>query len=148
MASEDQTPPEKSHSKYSNNSNVNPRRDSSKPYFVHYSDQLGHILIPTKSEWCQLFGDKLGEWIFKSRSRDTFHEGYMFPMLVTEEFDVWPEKNGLGKDGSGMVEPVQVQVTDTRAVLGNQPKKLDPKLEVQAGDSYKAVIQKKAIARF
>ncbi|KAL2462821.1 Nudix hydrolase 17 [Forsythia ovata] len=38
-------------------------------------------------------GDKLGEWIFKSRSRDTFHEGYMFPMLVTEEFEVWPEKN-------------------------------------------------------
>ncbi|CAA3004062.1 SUPPRESSOR OF ABI3-5 [Olea europaea subsp. europaea] len=99
-------------------------------------------------------GDKLGEWIFKSRSRDAFHEGYMFPMLVTEEFDVWLEKNvcqliwGLGKDESGMVESVQVQVIDTRAVLGNQPEKLDPKLEVQAGDSYKAVIQKKAIARF
>ncbi|XP_022881902.1 SUPPRESSOR OF ABI3-5-like isoform X2 [Olea europaea var. sylvestris] len=60
----------------------------------------------------------------------------------------WHEGSGLGKDGSGMVEPVQTQAMDTRAGLGSQPKKLDPKLEVQAGDSYKAVIQKKAIARF
>ncbi|KAL0296782.1 UNVERIFIED_CONTAM: suppressor of abi3-5 [Sesamum radiatum] len=56
---------------------------------------------------------------------------------------------GLGKDGSGMVEPVQAQAIETRAGLGShQPKKVDPSLEVQAGDSYKAVIQKKAIARF
>ncbi|KAL2546541.1 suppressor of abi3-5 [Forsythia ovata] len=60
----------------------------------------------------------------------------------------WHEGLGLGKDGSGMVEPVQAQAMDTRAGLGSQPKKVDPKLEVQAGDSYKAVIQKKAIARF
>ncbi|CAA3001013.1 SUPPRESSOR OF ABI3-5-like isoform X1 [Olea europaea subsp. europaea] len=60
----------------------------------------------------------------------------------------WHEGSGLGKDRSGMVEPVQAQAMDTRAGLGSQPKKLDPKLEVQAGDSYKAVIQKKAIARF
>lgn len=48
-----------------------------------------------------------------------------------------------------MVEPVQAQASETRAGLGiHQPKKVDPTLEVQAGDSYKAVIQKKAIARF
>ncbi|XP_073290526.1 SUPPRESSOR OF ABI3-5 [Primulina huaijiensis] len=60
----------------------------------------------------------------------------------------WHEGLGLGKDGSGMVEPVQAQTMETRAGLGSQPKKVDPNLEVQAGDSYKAVIQKKAIARF
>ncbi|KAG6396675.1 hypothetical protein SASPL_142830 [Salvia splendens] len=61
----------------------------------------------------------------------------------------WHEGSGLGRDGSGMVEPVQAQATETRAGLGiHQPKKVDPSLEVQAGDSYKAVIQKKAIARF
>ncbi|XP_051144506.1 SUPPRESSOR OF ABI3-5 isoform X2 [Andrographis paniculata] len=61
----------------------------------------------------------------------------------------WHEGSGLGKDGSGMVEPVQAQSVETRAGLGShQPKKVDPSLEVQAGDSYKAVIQKKAIARF
>ncbi|KAL3636130.1 hypothetical protein CASFOL_020677 [Castilleja foliolosa] len=61
----------------------------------------------------------------------------------------WHEGSGLGKDGSGMVEPVQAQAIETRAGLGShQPKKVDPSLEVQAGDSYRAVIQKKAIARF
>ncbi|GFQ01372.1 RNA-binding protein 5 [Phtheirospermum japonicum] len=46
----------------------------------------------------------------------------------------WHEGSGLGKDGSGMVEPVQAQAIETRAGLGSrQPKKVDPSLEVQAG---------------
>ncbi|CAN4127768.1 unnamed protein product [Withania somnifera] len=60
----------------------------------------------------------------------------------------WQEGLGLGKDGSGMVEPVQAQSTGHRAGLGSQPKKVDPTLEAQSGDSYKTLIQKKAIARF
>ncbi|XP_039048991.1 SUPPRESSOR OF ABI3-5-like isoform X4 [Hibiscus syriacus] len=60
----------------------------------------------------------------------------------------WHEGLGLGKDGSGMKEPVKAQATDGRAGLGSQTKKLDPNLEVQAGDSYKTVIHKKALARF
>lgn len=40
-----------------------------------------------------LIGEKLGEWIFKSKSQEKYHEGSMFPMLVTEVLDVWPEKN-------------------------------------------------------
>ena len=46
------------------------------------------------------------------------------------------------------MEPVQTQAMDGRAGLGSQPKKVDPILEVQAGDSYRTLIQKKAIARF
>ncbi|KAL3631682.1 hypothetical protein CASFOL_024666 [Castilleja foliolosa] len=38
-------------------------------------------------------GEKLGEWIFKSKSQEKFHEGSMFSLLVTEELDVWPEKD-------------------------------------------------------
>ena len=56
---------------------------------------------------------------------------------------------GLRKDGSGMIEPVQAQASDSRAGLGSsRQKKLDPSLEVQAGDSYKTLIHKKALARF
>ncbi|KAE8696867.1 hypothetical protein F3Y22_tig00110637pilonHSYRG00117 [Hibiscus syriacus] len=59
----------------------------------------------------------------------------------------WHEGSGLGKDGSGMTEPVEAQAMDGRAGLGSRVK-LDPSLEVQAGDSYKTVIHKKAVARF
>lgn len=34
----------------------------------------------------------LGTWSFKSKSQGTFHEGHMFPLLVTEELEDWPEK--------------------------------------------------------
>ncbi|XP_050229868.1 SUPPRESSOR OF ABI3-5 isoform X2 [Mercurialis annua] len=60
----------------------------------------------------------------------------------------WQEGLGLGKDGSGMIEPVQAQSTEKRAGLGSQQKKVDPGLEVQAGDSYRTLIHKKALARF
>ena len=56
---------------------------------------------------------------------------------------------GLGKDGSGIKEPVQAKPGDVRAGLGSQQKRAaDPSLEARAGDSYKTIIQKKAIARF
>ncbi|MED6107514.1 hypothetical protein PIB30_014810 [Stylosanthes scabra] len=40
-----------------------------------------------------LIQGKLGRWSFKSKSQDTWHEGYMFPLLVQEQFDFWPERN-------------------------------------------------------
>ncbi|KAF0919438.1 hypothetical protein E2562_029464 [Oryza meyeriana var. granulata] len=60
----------------------------------------------------------------------------------------WQEGLGLGKTGSGIKEPVQAKPVDVRAGLGSQQRKSDPSLEAQAGDSYKTIIQKKAIARF
>ncbi|XP_077236039.1 nudix hydrolase 17, mitochondrial-like [Tasmannia lanceolata] len=36
---------------------------------------------------------KLGKWSFKSKSQDIFREGHMFPLLVTEQLDLWPEKD-------------------------------------------------------
>ncbi|KAI3816616.1 hypothetical protein L1987_16319 [Smallanthus sonchifolius] len=36
---------------------------------------------------------KLGQWSFKSKSRGIYHEGHMFPMLVAEQLEIWPEKN-------------------------------------------------------
>ncbi|KAK3153231.1 hypothetical protein QOZ80_2BG0169540 [Eleusine coracana subsp. coracana] len=60
----------------------------------------------------------------------------------------WQEGLGLGKDGSGIKEPVQAKSVDVRAGLGSQQRKADPSLEAQAGDSYRTIIHKKAIARF
>ncbi|KAF8389957.1 hypothetical protein HHK36_024477 [Tetracentron sinense] len=36
---------------------------------------------------------QLGKWSFKSKSCDAFHEGYMFPLLVNKQLDLWPEKD-------------------------------------------------------
>ncbi|ONM53210.1 SUPPRESSOR OF ABI3-5 isoform X5 [Zea mays] len=60
----------------------------------------------------------------------------------------WQEGLGLGKDASGIKEPVLAKSVDARAGLGSQQRKPDPSLEAQAGDSYKTIIQKKAMARF
>eukprot|EP00262_Sarcandra_glabra_P007313 TRINITY_DN20017_c0_g2_i6.p3 TRINITY_DN20017_c0_g2~~TRINITY_DN20017_c0_g2_i6.p3 ORF type:complete len:111 (+),score=22.52 TRINITY_DN20017_c0_g2_i6:133-465(+) len=60
----------------------------------------------------------------------------------------WQEGLGLGKDGSGITEPVQAKSVEDRAGLGSQQRKVDPHLEVQTGDSYRTLIQKKALARF
>ncbi|KAG0459151.1 hypothetical protein HPP92_022279 [Vanilla planifolia] len=61
----------------------------------------------------------------------------------------WQEGLGLGKDGGGIREPVQATAVDDRAGLGSHKRKTaDPALEALPGDSYKTIIQKKAIARF
>ncbi|XP_062109469.1 nudix hydrolase 17, mitochondrial isoform X2 [Humulus lupulus] len=36
---------------------------------------------------------ELGKWSFISKSRGTYYEGSMFPLLVNEQLDLWPEKN-------------------------------------------------------
>ncbi|GMJ13506.1 nudix hydrolase homolog 4 [Hibiscus trionum] len=36
---------------------------------------------------------KLGKWSYKSKRQSIFHEGHMFPLLVKQELDQWPEKN-------------------------------------------------------
>ena len=46
MENENQTP--SSQISLSNRSNTNPTMDSSNPYFVHHSDQPGHVLVSTK----------------------------------------------------------------------------------------------------
>lgn len=35
---------------------------------------------------------RLGKWSYKSKSQGTFHEGYMFPLLVNKQLESWPEK--------------------------------------------------------
>ncbi|XP_050226421.1 nudix hydrolase 18, mitochondrial-like [Mercurialis annua] len=36
---------------------------------------------------------QLGKWSFKSKTHDTYYEGYMFPLHVQEILEFWPEKN-------------------------------------------------------
>lgn len=35
---------------------------------------------------------KLGKWNFMNKSSDTSYEGHMFPLLVKEQLEFWPEK--------------------------------------------------------
>ncbi|KAK4756418.1 hypothetical protein SAY87_006545 [Trapa incisa] len=35
----------------------------------------------------------LGHWRYKSKSQGTYHDGFMFPLLVNEQLESWPEKN-------------------------------------------------------
>ncbi|CAN1138257.1 Nudix hydrolase 18, mitochondrial [Linum perenne] len=35
--------------------------------------------------------EQLGKWNFMSKRNGIFYEGYMFPLLVTEQLDFWPE---------------------------------------------------------
>ncbi|XP_059453908.1 nudix hydrolase 4-like [Corylus avellana] len=35
---------------------------------------------------------KLGVWPYKSKRQEIMHEGYMFPLHVSQQFDRWPEE--------------------------------------------------------
>ncbi|KAJ9141568.1 hypothetical protein P3X46_032091 [Hevea brasiliensis] len=35
---------------------------------------------------------KLGKWVYMSKRGAIMHEGYMFPLLVHKQLDLWPEK--------------------------------------------------------
>ncbi|KAK4395515.1 Nudix hydrolase 17, mitochondrial [Sesamum angolense] len=61
-----------------------------------------------------LLGDKLGEWIFKSKSQEKFHEAFMFSLLVTEELHVWPEKISVNEFGY-----VHMTVNEAREVCAH-----------------------------
>ncbi|XP_024357474.1 SUPPRESSOR OF ABI3-5 isoform X4 [Physcomitrium patens] len=62
----------------------------------------------------------------------------------------WQEGSGLGKERTGIVEPLLAKGAGERAGLGshNQQKNTDSRFETLPGDSYRVVIQKKALARF
>ncbi|EOA37110.1 hypothetical protein CARUB_v10010316mg [Capsella rubella] len=36
-------------------------------------------------------GEKLGRWQYKSKRHSIIHDGYMFALLVSQEFELWPE---------------------------------------------------------
>ncbi|KAK2430689.1 nudix hydrolase 18, mitochondrial [Trifolium repens] len=36
---------------------------------------------------------KLGKWRFKGKRHGSSYEGYMFPLLVQEQLDIWPEQS-------------------------------------------------------
>jgi diphosphoinositol-polyphosphate diphosphatase len=55
--------------------------------------------------------DELGKWSFQSKSREIYHEGRMFALLVTEQHDVWPEKN--------LRQRLWMNVDDAREVCKN-----------------------------
>ncbi|XP_027187576.1 nudix hydrolase 17, mitochondrial-like isoform X2 [Cicer arietinum] len=40
-----------------------------------------------------IVGGKLGKWRFKGKNNGSLYEGYMFPLLVQEQLDIWPEQS-------------------------------------------------------
>ncbi|KAK7370129.1 hypothetical protein VNO80_12186 [Phaseolus coccineus] len=52
--------------------------------------------------------NKLGKWFYKSKSQDTLHEGYMFPLLVEKQLENWPEKNFRKRTWMTVAEAKQV----------------------------------------
>jgi hypothetical protein len=36
---------------------------------------------------------KLGKWRFKGKRHGSSYEGYMFPLLVQEQLEIWPEQS-------------------------------------------------------
>ncbi|KAL8535905.1 hypothetical protein ACS0TY_011524 [Phlomoides rotata] len=47
---------------------------------------------------------ELGRWIFKSKSREIYHQGFMFPLLVTQQLDIWPEKTSRNRQWMSVSE--------------------------------------------
>lgn len=51
---------------------------------------------------------ELGKWYFKSKSRGTYNEGYMFPLLVKEQLESWPEKDARQRTWMSVKEAKEV----------------------------------------
>ncbi|KAF3437823.1 hypothetical protein FNV43_RR20579 [Rhamnella rubrinervis] len=61
----------------------------------------------------------LGTWRYKSKSHGKDHVGYMFPLLVKEQLDFWPEKNVRKRRWITVAEAKQ------QATMGRLPAKSD-----------------------
>jgi len=48
---------------------------------------------------------ELGKWSYKSKSQDKMHDGFMFPMLVDQQFDHWPEKDARKRKWVRIIPP-------------------------------------------
>ncbi|EYU30119.1 hypothetical protein ABFS82_05G045300 [Erythranthe guttata] len=47
---------------------------------------------------------ELGKWVFKSKSGELYHEGHMFPLLVTQQLDLWPEQTARRRQWMSVAE--------------------------------------------
>ncbi|XP_021801021.1 nudix hydrolase 18, mitochondrial-like [Prunus avium] len=49
-------------------------------------------------------GSILGMWRYKSKSHGTFRQGYMFPLLVQQQLDLWPEQSARKREWMTVAE--------------------------------------------
>ncbi|ONI09399.1 hypothetical protein PRUPE_5G235900 [Prunus persica] len=49
-------------------------------------------------------GSRLGMWRYKSKSHGLIHEGYMFPLLVQQQLDFWPEQSARKRQWMSVAE--------------------------------------------
>lgn len=55
---------------------------------------------------------------------------------------------GLGKGSKGIVEPIQAKASGRRLGLGMEQQAEEGKYKILPGDSYRTIMQKKALQRF
>ncbi|GMI99496.1 nudix hydrolase homolog 4 [Hibiscus trionum] len=61
-----------------------------------YNESMEDAAIRETLEEAGVIGNielKLGKWSYESKRRSILHEGHMFPMLVKQELNFWPEKS-------------------------------------------------------
>ncbi|KAL6281716.1 hypothetical protein ACE6H2_018597 [Prunus campanulata] len=49
-------------------------------------------------------GSRLGMWRYKSKSHAKFRQGYMFPLLVQQQLDCWPEQSARKREWMTVAE--------------------------------------------
>ncbi|XP_057777550.1 nudix hydrolase 17, mitochondrial isoform X5 [Salvia miltiorrhiza] len=68
-------------------------------------DELEVLVISSKKTEAMMFPKcELGRWVFKSKSRELYHQGFMFPLLVTQQLDLWPEHTARTREWMSVSE--------------------------------------------
>ncbi|PIN11105.1 Diadenosine and diphosphoinositol polyphosphate phosphohydrolase [Handroanthus impetiginosus] len=47
---------------------------------------------------------ELGRWTYKSNSRELYHQGFVFPLLVTQQLELWPEQTARKRQWMSVAE--------------------------------------------
>ncbi|KAL2490939.1 Uncharacterized protein Adt_26567 [Abeliophyllum distichum] len=81
------------------------------------------LLDKLQLDFVELLQSELGKWSFKSNNNNNYYEGRMFPLLVKEQLEFWPEKDvrqriwmsalkTTNKELKGMMKTVKIQDID------------------------------------
>lgn len=62
-------------------------------FWLNISSMIDYINIEYLIKGFSTLQSELGEWSFKSNNNGNCYEGHMFPLLVKEQLEFWPEKD-------------------------------------------------------
>lgn len=52
--------------------------------------------------------ETLGRWQYKSKRHNMIHDGYMFPLLVSQQFEQWPESEIRQRKWVSLYEAIEL----------------------------------------